>query len=69
MHHFTVSLAERGSEERRTATRALSQKLTDSFSHPPTELFNEGVSVLQDLAWKLNHVNSLENNVVGLHRV
>ena len=31
LHHFTVSLAERGSEERRTTTRALSQKLTDSF--------------------------------------
>lgn len=38
-----------------------------TYKNLPTQLFNETMSVPGDLARKLDHINSFENYVVGLH--
>lgn len=37
--------------------------------HLPTKPLNESMCIFKDLARKFNHINSLENYVVGLHWV
>ena len=44
-------------------------KLRKSDFHVPTELFDERLGVLKNLARKFDHINAFKDDVVGLHRV
>lgn len=42
---------------------------TKSDFHVPTELFDERLGVLENLARKFDHINAFKDDVIGLHRV
>lgn len=44
-------------------------ELTKSDFHVPTELFDERLGVLKNLARKFDHINAFKDDVVGLHRI